>query len=190
MRDFNFIDFYVQKKRISKVEKYIPKAINLLDVGCGVYPHLLFKVKNKITKGIGIDKEIPENNSVENIEFIKSTIIDSLQIKSESVDVVTMLAVLEHFNHPRKIIGECMRVLRESGFLIVTVPSYYSRPLLNILARIGISSKEEIYDHKSWFKKEELEEAVQENGFKIIESFYYNFGLNILMVCKKLKQSI
>ena len=191
MQDFNFIDFYIQRKRIQHVEKYIPQACNLLDIGCGIYPYLLYKLKNKITRGIGIDKEIPGNStSIENVEFIKSCIKDTLQIKSESIDVVTMLAVLEHFTYPREILGECMRVLREGGTMIITVPSYYSRPILNMLAWFGISSKEEIYDHKSWFKKEELEEVVQENGFKIIESFYYNFGLNILMVCKKLKQSI
>ncbi|HHT9113659.1 MAG TPA: class I SAM-dependent methyltransferase [Candidatus Wunengus sp. YC65] len=186
MQDFNFIDFYIQRKRIQHVEKYIPQGCNLLDIGCGIYPYLLYKLKNKITRGIGIDKEIPGNStSIENVEFIKSCITDTLQIKSESIDVVTMLAVLEHFAYPREILGECMRVLREGGTMIITVPSYYSRPILNMLAWFGISSKEEIYDHKNWFKKGELEKIVQVNGFKIMESLYYNFGLNILMVCKK-----
>lgn len=186
MRDFNFVDFYIQKKRISQVEKYIPQSCHLLDIGCGIYPYLLYTVKNKIIKGIGIDKDIPrDNNGIENIEFIKSNIDDTIWIESNSMEVVTMLAVLEHFTQPQKIVGECMRVLRKGGSLIITVPSYYSKPILTILAGIGISSKEEIYDHKNWFKKEELENIVRVNGFEIIESSYYNLGLNIFMVCKK-----
>lgn len=186
MRDFNFVDFYVQKKRIAQVEKYIPQSCRLLDIGCGIYPYLLYIIKNKIIKGIGIDKDIPEHNDgLENIEFVKSTIEDTIQIESDSMDVVTMLAVLEHFTQPQKILGECMRVLRKGGTLIITVPSYYSKPLLNILAWIGISSKEEVYDHKNWFKKKELEKIVCVNGFEIRESAYYNIGLNIFMVCKK-----
>lgn len=187
MRDFNFIDYFVQKNRFKQIEKYIPQASNLLDIGCGVYPYLLYKIRHKIKKGIGIDKEIPENNNYpENIEFINSNIVDEIRIASESIDIITMLAVLEHFVNPRRIMQECMRVLKKNGLMIITVPSYYSQPVLNISAWLGICSKEEIYDHKNWFKKEDLEEIVLENGFRILESSYYNFGFNILMVCKKI----
>lgn len=183
MRDFNFIDFFIQRKRIQQVAKYIPQTDNLLDIGCGIYPYLLYTIKHKIKKGIGIDKEIPKDT--ENIEFMKATITDKILIDSESINVITMLAVLEHFMYPRKILDECKRILKKNGIMIITVPSYYSRPLLTFLAWTGLGSREEIYDHKNWFKREDLEKAILEKGLEIIKSSYYNFGLNILLVCRK-----
>lgn len=185
MRDFNFIDFFIQKKRFKQVAKYIPNDCDLLDVGCGRYPYLLSKIKNNINKGIGIDKDIPEDN-IGNVEFIKSNISEKIEILSGSIDVITMLAVLEHFLYPQKIIAECGRVLKKNGLMIITVPSFYSRPILSFLASTGIGSKEEIYDHKYWFKKYDLEKLVPENQFKIIKSSYYNFNMNIFMICKKI----
>lgn len=183
MRDFNFIDYFIQRKRFQRVARYIPQTNCLLDIGCGIYPYLLYKIKHKIEKGIGIDKEIPID--IENIKFMKSNITDKILIDSESIDVITMLAVLEHFIYPRKILAECKRILKKNGTMIITVPSYYSRPLLTFLAWTGLGSREEIYDHKNWFKRKDLEKAILEHGFEIIKSLYYNFGLNVLLVCRK-----
>jgi predicted SAM-dependent methyltransferase len=37
-------------------------------------------------------------------------------------DVVVCLSVLEHTAHPERVIGECWRILKESGMLVLSVP--------------------------------------------------------------------
>ena len=46
----------------------------------------------------------------------------SAVIADGEFDVVVCLSVLEHTVHPEKVIGECWRVLRENGLLILSVP--------------------------------------------------------------------
>jgi SAM-dependent methyltransferase len=49
-----------------------------------------------------------------------------MPIEDESYDLVLCTQVLEHCNHPDRIVNECHRVLKKGGTFIVTVPSIYS----------------------------------------------------------------
>lgn len=55
-----------------------------------------------------------------------------LPFEDESFEVVTMLAVLEHLNHPLAIIKEIRRVLTPNGKLILTSINQTKNPLCNL----------------------------------------------------------
>lgn len=185
MRDFNKIDFLIQKKRIKLIEKHVPPDSYVLDIGCGYYPQNLVNLENKITKAIGIDKDIPDRALSEKISFIKADIRKTLPLPDNEFDCILILAVLEHLDHPQEIIRECHRTLKPGGRLIITIPSNYSKPILLALAGLGIISREEIFSHKHYFSRKEVEDMLAQAQLKKIISRAYNLFLNSLFVFEK-----
>lgn len=185
MRDFNKIDFFIQKKRIALIERYVPQNSYILDIGCGYYPQNLVSLESKIRKGIGIDMDIPATSQSNKISFVECNIERTLPFPDNEFDCVTILAVLEHLEYPKEIIKECNRVLRPGGRIIVTIPSNYSKPLLLALAGIGLISREEVYGHRHYFSKKEIEKMLLDSRFKKIISGHYNLFMNLLFVFEK-----
>ena len=149
----------LRQQRINQVLPYIKSYPNchLLDIGCGWEARLLKDLAPYIQKGVGIDFKAPEIQS-DRIQTFTTHIDKRLPFEDDSFEVVTMLAVLEHLQHPLDVLKECERILKPSGALILTVPSHYAKPVLEFLAfRVGIVSKEEILDHKNYFDRTDLE---------------------------------
>jgi len=185
MRDFNELDFFIQKKRLKLIEQYVPPNATVLDLGCGFYPQNLINLNNKISRGVGIDRDIPAKAPSTKIQLIKADIIKSLPLPDSEFDCVLILAVLEHLDFPGEIIRECARVLKPGGRLIITIPSNYSRPRLLTLAMLGLISREEIFDHKHYFNKQAVETMLGNAGLKMVLSRWYNLRLNLLFVFEK-----
>ncbi len=185
MRDFNKIDFFIQKKRIKLIEKHVLPDSYILDIGCGYYPQNLINLENKIVKAVGIDKDTPDKSVSAKISLIKTEVSKTLPLPDNEFGCVLMLAVLEHLDYPEKIIHECYRVLKPGGRLIITIPSNYSKPLLETLAILGLISREEIFSHKNYFRKKEVETLLNQAQFKTIISKTYNLCFNYLFVSEK-----
>lgn len=153
------LESFLRTQRIKQVLPYISRYPNcqLLDIGCGWEARLLKDVSPYITRGVGIDFKAP-NIKTEKIQTFTAHLDESLPFESESFDLITKLAVLEHLDHPLEILKECARVLRPNSGLVITVPSKYAKPVLEFLAfRVGVVSRDEILDHKNYFNKEDLE---------------------------------
>lgn len=179
------MDFLIQQKRVSLIEKYVPAGSTVLDIGCGYYPENLAALEHKIKLGVGIDRDIPDKPLSEKISFIKADIKKELPLPDNAFEIVILLAVLEHLDHPAEVIAECYRVLTPGGRLIITIPSNYSRPLLEALANPGLISREEIFDHKHYFNRKEVDDLLTQARFKIMVSKPYNLFLNSLFVAEK-----
>jgi SAM-dependent methyltransferase len=69
--------------------------------------------------------------SYTSLDVVRTDIVDivcdaaDMPIEDESYDLVLCTQVLEHCNHPDRIVNECHRVLKKGGTLILTVPSIY-----------------------------------------------------------------
>lgn len=80
-----------------------------------------------------------------------------IPLPDQSVDCVTMLALLEHLNKPGAVLREVFRILKPGRKVILTTPAPYSKPLLEFLAfRLKLISAEEIMDHKHYFSGPEI----------------------------------
>ncbi len=127
---FTWLDKLIRFLRVRKVKKYISEGVVLLDIGCGQEAYFLNLLKDKIKKGLGFDKKI-KDQSDQKIKLINLEIKKKIPLPDKSVDYITMLAVLEHLDYPKEVLKECHRVLKDKGFLIITVPAPLAGPVLN-----------------------------------------------------------
>ena len=113
------------------------------------------------------------------LRTISATLEKELPFDNNSFDVVTMIAVLEHLEHPIEIMNEISRVLKPNGALIITVPSVWSQPVLEFLSfGLGIVSRDEIADHKLYHNRLSLEFLARKSGLKINEHKYFQLWMN------------
>jgi len=176
---------YLRKLRISKIRKYIPENGILCDVGCGFNARFLQDVSHYIQKGYGFDKKI-EDKSIGNIYIKNADVADRIPLEDETIDCVTMLAVLEHLSDSKRVLFECHRILKSGGVLILTTPSPMSKPLLEFFSfKLGIVSPTEIADHKHYYSRKELHGLLIGTGFNGIECNSFEFGLNNMAIAFK-----
>lgn len=124
---FNFkrIDCYYVRKSILEVIKRNSHLLNgtMLDVGCGKMPYksILTKPNGFVSEYIGLDLIKP----LEGYEAARPDIFwdgSQIPLQNESVDSILLTEVLEHCFEPILVLGECYRVLKKGGHLVVTVP--------------------------------------------------------------------
>ena len=165
--------------RVRRVINHIPKNSVVLDVGCGKTAAFLRAISYKIKQGIGIDFKT-ENTKIDNIEISQIRLESDLPFDESSFDVVTMLAVLEHIENEQQILQEIHRVLVPGGKLVITVPSVWSQPVLELLAyKLKIVSEAEILDHKRYYNREKLRKVLVEvTGFQEFHHKYFQCWMN------------
>lgn len=182
------LESFLRKMRINKVLPIIKKYPNskLLDIGCGFNYKFLLEVEPYISEGYGIDFKVSELKN-EKIKTRQIKLDNKLPFHKNSFDFVTMLAVLEHLDHPVEIVREIERILKPEGKLILTVPSKYSKPVLKFLAyKLKIVNEEEINDHKKYYNYKDLEKLFKETDkLKIQKHRYFQFYMNNFCVAQK-----
>ena len=185
-----FLDKAIRWLRFHKVIKHIPQDSIVCDIGCGRNNTFLEGIKHLIKYGIGIDKNIGGviKNDTNNIKRIEFYISNKIPIESKSIDVVIMMAILEHLTDPLGILDESYRILRSGGKLIITVPTPLAKPVLEFMAfKLKIIDESEIRDHKNYFWINDIKTMLQKSGFKEdkIKGHYFEFGFNSFIVAKK-----
>ncbi len=159
----------------------------VLDIGCG--PEFLFlrSIRHRIAAGYGIDRRVRAGREG-NISLIAADVDASprLPLEDSSVDSVFMLAVLEHFAYPDRVLAEAGRVLRKGGMLYLTTPTPPAKPVLEFLAfRLGWIDAGEIREHKRYFSRADLLAALGHAGFQIVRHRFFELGFNQVTVAKK-----
>jgi 2-polyprenyl-3-methyl-5-hydroxy-6-metoxy-1,4-benzoquinol methylase len=183
----SLLDKFFRFLRTKEVIKYIPKNSIVCDIGCGKDPYFLKKISKFIKRGFGFDLKVKEyKDSV--IELKNLKILDQIPLEKESVDVVTLLAVIEHLEQPQKILNETFRILKNDGVLILTAPTPLSKSILEFLAfKMKLIDKDEIRDHKNYFWSKEIKKMLGKAGFREekIKNYFFEFFLNSLIIAKK-----
>ena len=119
--------------------------IIVLDVGAGTSPYRDF-FESKDWEYVSIDVVCNRGLNLKGSA-------GNLPIKSESVDVVLLLEVLEHIFETREVLSELNRVLRIGGIVVLTAPLI-----------IGYHDSIDFYR----FTHTALERLLNESGFDII----------------------
>lgn len=144
----------------------------ILDIGCG--ERLYFLINTKFHEKYGIDRLIDDkavlcNQKEENI-FIKRYDVEKngLELfRDEYFDVVTMLAVFEHFDTVKLpyIIKEIKRVLKSNGIFILTTPAGWSNGILGVLSKLKLVNTVLFEEHKVLYDKKKILSVLIEGGF-------------------------
>ncbi len=141
----------------------------IIDVGCGVGSNLdlIWSMGFKV---IGIDAEIYSLSLAKKrlpiVPLVNGDLMH-LPFKSDSIGLVIATDILEHLNEDRIGIREIHRTLKQKGKVIFTVPAFQS--LKGVQDVVGM--------HKRRYSIREFLNEIEQEGFKILRSSYFNFFL-------------
>jgi SAM-dependent methyltransferase len=128
-------------------------GLEALDLGCGYHATLLRALRPRLARGTGVDLRVADEARAEpGLAFVEATIGEALPGFAEgSFDLVLMVSVLEHLWEPLDALRGCRRLLRPGGVLVVNVPTWRGKALLEFSAfRLGASPPGEMDDHKAY----------------------------------------
>lgn len=114
------------KKYFASIDEFRPNGNRHLDVGCGVGECLqVAKYYGWNSTGQELGKSAAQivTERLEMQVFTEN--IKKLPIDYESIDLITINAVLEHVSNPNEFFQSATRYLRPGGILVVLVPSVH-----------------------------------------------------------------
>lgn len=128
--------------------KYLTPGQTFLDLGCGEGTGY-FALSDRYQRIIGIDiapsrlalakKKVDSQFSdlKHKFLFLQHNLDETLPLKSESVDAINCVAVIEHVFEVFDLVKECYRVLKPCGEIVAEVPNIaYLRHRLKILVGV------------------------------------------------------
>ena len=117
---------------------------------------------------------------------------DHSPMYSKTFDTIVSLAVIEHMEVPEvfEVFKKYKCCLREDGIIFLTTPTPASKPILEILAFLGILDKENIEEHKHYWTKKELFKLAKNTGYKVIEYEKFQLRFNQYMILKHNSNSL
>ena len=127
------LDLILQRWRIRKARRFIPKGAQVLDIGSA--DGALFKaMASHLGGGLGIDPTLNTAVQVGKMQIISGFFPKDMPEVSP-FDAITMLAVLEHIpdSEYMSLREGCVRFLKPGGHLIITVPSPLVDHILKVL---------------------------------------------------------
>lgn len=185
----NIFQKYWHFRRFHEVLKVINQTEDpILDLGChsGTFTkQIITKVKSKKVYGIDI--------STSAIELIKKRIpygifkvasAENVPFKSNFFEQIYCLEMLEHVDHPDKVIKEIKRLLKKGGISIILVPS--DNKLFKIVWFLWtLYYPVWRHAHVQSFASTSLEKIISSEGLKIIKVKTFNLGMLKLVICEK-----
>lgn len=192
-KKWNALDWFIASIRyreILRTTSFQKKDLVVCDIGCGIEGKFLASISDRIAYGYGFDMKT-ENCKSGNIELKQiNDLHDGIPLSDNSVDLVFMIAVLEHLADPQQILKEIHRILRPTpggGGLVLTTPTPLGKPVLELMAfKLHLMNEAEILDHKHYYTGEEIREICRTCGLDVGDSYRkFWFGMNSIACAKK-----
>jgi SAM-dependent methyltransferase len=159
------------------------------DFGCGYNAGFARRILPRVSRLLLVDLSLAEDLKHQpKIDAREGTIEAVLPtVPSHSLDVVLCLSVLEHLREPEQALLDFRRTLRDGGSLLINVPSWFGKPLLEFSAfRLGLSPAIEMDDHKRYYDPRDLWPMLVQAGFQpsAISCRRHKFGVTTFAVCR------
>lgn len=95
---------------------------------------------------------------------------EAMPYDENTFDTVYLGEVLEHTWQPKVLIGECFRVLKPGGVVILDTPNVYAFSRMLRYAALGQDIILGNPDHKIFFSRAMLDNLFKKVGFEVIET--------------------
>jgi hypothetical protein len=180
-----FIDRLLQKWRIAKVRRFILPAVTVLDIG-SVDGVMFGQLKIPAKNGMGIDPTLKAETVVGGIRLIAGFFPKDMP-PVQPFDVITMLAVLEHFPPAEyeNLKNGCLRFLKPGGLLLITVPSSRVDQILAVLKFFRLIDGMSLEEHHG-FEVQETTSIFPAENFRLLRHATFQLGLNHLFVFERI----
>ena len=178
------LDRFLQEWRIAKIRHYIPAGSTVLDVGCA--DGVLFKrLAGSIRDGIGIDPDLAESVQIGDCRLIAGNFPDDVP-HAKLFDAITMLAVVEHVPHEQQIewAHACDRLLKPGGHLLITTPSPFVDPILDVLRFARLIDGMSLEQHYG-FDPRLVAPTFTVGDLRLVKARKFQLGLNNVFVFQK-----
>jgi ubiquinone/menaquinone biosynthesis C-methylase UbiE len=176
------------KRRLRKLRS-TKKPGSLLDVGTGIGQFLSI-ARHSYSAVYGTEVSASATQIAKqryDLDLFQGT-LDTLDLRPELFDNITLFHVLEHVHDPRSVLKRCHSLLTEQGVLVIAVPNevaslraFIKRVFMNVglkkrngagkLGLRGISlDSDSVEVHLSHFSPRVLHQLLESSGFSIIVS--------------------
>lgn len=179
------VDRLLQRWRIRKAARYIPRGARVLDVGC--FDGTLFRLLGgRIAGGLGIDPLAPEGTLREGVRLVRGAFPDDMPADAGSFDAITAIAVVEHVPSEAAagFARACARYLAPGGRLVLTVPSAGVDAIVRMLQRVRMADGMSLEQHHGLTAAGAVE-LFTAHGFQLVRRARFQLGFNNLLVFRK-----
>lgn len=184
-----YTDRLLQNWRISKVRPYIAPSDRILDIGSA--DGALFSALGKSVgaNSIGVDPTLKQKLTVNGCALLPGFFPQAIPPDTGVFDVITMLAVLEHFPESayESLREGCEKFLRPGGKLLITVPSPQVDHILAVLTFLRLVDGMALEEHHG-FEVGQTTRIFRPEMFRLIKRSGFQLGLNNLFVFERLAQ--
>ena len=181
-----FTDRLLQRWRIAKIRPFIAPGARILDIG-SADGALFAALGNSAGAGsLGVDPTLKQPLTVNGCALLPGFFPQAVPADAGPFDVVTMLAVLEHYPlsaHASLRTG-CEHFLRPDGKLLITVPSPQVDRVLAVLKCLRLVDGMALEEHHG-FKVGQTEEIFPPPQFRLLLHRVFQLGLNNLFVFER-----
>ncbi len=181
-----YTDHLLQRWRIAKVRPHIPAGSRILDIGSG--DGALFTALGSTLgrDSLGVEPTLQKQTIVNGCRLLPGFFPQAVPADAGLFDVMTMLAVLEHFppdSHPTLRTG-CEQFLRPGGKLLITVPSPLVDNVLAALKFLRLVDGMSLEEHHG-FEVGQTRSIFPPASFCLVSHAKFQLGLNHLWVFER-----
>ena len=178
-----WVDRRLQSWRIAQARPFIKPGARVLDLG-SADGALFQQLVGISSESLGIDPTLKTNVRVQGVLLVSGKFPNDMP-DVEPFDVITMLAVLEHFPDDAYagLSENCAKFLKPNGRVVITVPSAVVDHILAVLKFFRLIDGMSIEEHHGYDTKRT--ETIFYPRFKFVRHHRFQLGLNNLFVFEK-----
>ena len=162
--------FVVRRKLLRSILSSLdlPHGCLAVDVGCGAGSNLTV-LEFAGFNVIGLDRSFYALSLAQKKQKfpLLNGDVNNLPIRGGSIGLIVAMDILEHLDNDTTSIRTFYEALKEEGTLILTVPAF----------KFLWGIQDEVTGHKRRYSRREVVNKLQEAGFRVIKSSYFNFLL-------------